>query len=491
MTLPLEIYTVDSVRQIDAAAINDAGIDGYTLMTRAADAALALALDRYPDATCWQVVCGAGNNAGDGYVLARLAAERGIQVSALSGVPPTVLRGDAATAWQDCVAAGVPVHEFAGRVDQQTDLIIDALLGSGISRHVDGQFGSIIEAVNRHPAAVLALDLPSGLHGDTGHVMRVAVEADATITFVALKAGLFLGSGQDLSGEVSYADLDIPPACFAAQRARFRRISRQAFQHSLLPRPRAAHKGDFGHVLVVGGGPGMPGAAQLCAEAALACGAGLVSVATHPQHCSLIPVRRPELMCHGIANAADMKRLMDRATVIALGPGLGQCAWAQEMYQCAMSSGVPVIIDADGLNLLARNNVAHADRTLTPHPGEAGRLLGMNTGEVQFDRPKCLRQLQTAYDATIVLKGSGTLVSADDGIDWLSVDGNPGMAAPGMGDVLTGVIAAMRAQGLSQALSAVAGVRIHAGAGDSAAENGQRGMLATDLIAELRAWVNP
>lgn len=491
MNLPVEIYSVKSIRQIDRTAICDAGIDGYTLMTRAAVAALDHARHQFPDARRWQVICGAGNNGGDGYVFARLAAQHGIQVSVLSAAPPSVLRGDAETAWQDCVAAGVTVADFAGSIDTDIDLVIDALLGSGISREVDGRFGTVIDAVNRHCAAVLSIDLPSGLHGDTGQVMGHAIEADSTMTFVGLKAGLFLESGPDHCGFIGYSNLDIPATCFATQRARFRRISTRVIRTNLVPRKRAAHKGDFGHVLVVGGGPGMPGAVQLCAEAALRCGAGLVSVATHPRHSAMIPVRRPELMCHGVDDARGINHLLGRATVVALGPGLGQCAWAKDMYRCVLDSALPVVVDADGLNLLSRDKRCRDDWILTPHAGEAGRLLGVSSAEVQGDRHASLRRLQEAFGATIVLKGADSLVSSEDGVDWLSVAGNPGMAAPGMGDVLTGVIAALRAQGISREMSAVAGVRIHAGAGDSAAERGQRGLLAADLLQELRFWVNP
>ncbi len=264
-----------------------------------------------------------------------------------------------------------------------------------------------------------------------------------------------------------------------------------AIRAELAPRKRDAHKGDFGHVLIVGGGPGMSGAVRLCGEAALRSGAGLVSIATHPSHHAMIAAGRPELMCHALEAEKDLKPLLERATVIALGPGLGTGKWSQTMFDAILKSDLPMVVDADALNLLANSEARDLDWILTPHPGEAGRMLDCPTARVQEDRRGALRKLAEQFGGTVVLKGSGSLVSAADGPAWLCTAGNPGMAAPGMGDVLTGIIAALRAQGLSREMAAAAGVDIHARAGDSAAEAGQRGLLASDLLQELRVWVNP
>ena len=490
MTLPPDIYSVESVRKIDQVAINDAGIGGYTLMTRAGQAALSAIRGKFPDARRWQVICGSGNNGGDGYVVARLAAEQGIAVSVLAMTSPDSLGGDAATAYMDFAALGGAVALYEGTLDTDADLLVDGLLGNGLERNVEGEFAEVINAMNAHPAAIAALDIPSGLHGDSGTIMGVAVRADLTITFVGLKSGLFLDAGPEHAGEIAYSGLDIPAECRAGEPAILRRIDDAIADKALLPRKRGAHKGKFGHVLVVGGAPGMPGAVRLCGEAALRSGAGLVSIATHPSHSAGIASGRPELMCHAVESADDLSPLLERASVIALGPGLGSGEWSQSMLSAVLASELPLVVDADALNLIAEDAARREDWILTPHPGEAGQLLGRSAAEVQADRRGALHDIAEKFGGTVVLKGSGSLVSSEKGQPWLCSAGNPGMASPGMGDVLTGVIAALRAQKLSRELAAVVGTLVHATAGDRAAIDGERGMIASDLLAEIRHCVN-
>jgi NAD(P)H-hydrate epimerase len=270
-----------------------------------------------------------------------------------------------------------------------------------------------------------------------------------------------------------------------------RRIDDARLRQALPRRRRTAHKGDFGHVLVVGGGAGMPGAVRLCAEAALRTGAGLVSVATHPAHAALLAVTRPELMPNAIAESADLRELLERASVVAFGPGLGNSPWAGVLYEVLAADDRPAVWDADALNWLARTPATCAGRVITPHPGEAGRLLGRDTAAVQRDRRAAVLALREKFGGVAVLKGAGTLIAGEGGVPWLCSAGNPGMAAAGMGDVLTGIVAALLAQGLGIEDAAVLGVEIHARAGDRAAANGERGLLASDLLAELRAVVNP
>jgi len=490
-SLPVDIYSVATVREIDRKAIEDEGITGYTLMTRAGSATVSEARRRFPEAQRWQVICGAGNNAGDGYVVARLAATEGIVVSTLAIVDPAKLQGDAATAYGDFSAEGGVVLPWSGQLDGEADLIIDGMLGSGLQREVDGEFALAVAAINAHPAKVVALDLPTGLHGDSGAVMGFAVKADLTVTFVGLKAGLFLGDGRDFCGEIALADLGIPPQCRQNSAAAFRRIDDDQLQRRLKPRRRSAHKGNYGHVLVVGGGPGMPGAVRLCAEGALRGGAGLVSIATDPGHAATIVATRPELMAHGIAAADELHDLLEKADVVAFGPGLGRSAWAQGLFAALLADERPCVWDADALNLLADTPAQSDHRIITPHPGEAATLLGSSVGEVQSDRRAAVTNLQNLFGGVAVLKGAGTLVSGGSSVPWLCTAGNPGMAAPGMGDVLTGVIAALLAQGLTAADAAAIGVEVHALAGDRAAKSGERGMLASDLLVELRAVINP
>jgi NAD(P)H-hydrate epimerase len=488
--LPSEVYSVATVREIDRSVIADGEIAGYTLMTRAAGVAALAAGVHFPLARRWQIVCGAGNNAGDGYVVARLAASEGIDVSVLAVSDPAQLAGDAALAWHEFVSAGGEVNPWSGRVDATEGLLVDAMLGSGLTREVAGDYAAAVDAINASSAPVMALDIPTGLHGDSGAVLGSAVRADLTVTFVGLKPGLFLGEARDYCGNLCYSDLDIPPAYFADRPLEYRRIDAARVDRLLPRRGRGAHKGNFGHVLIVGGGRGMPGAVLLAGEGALRAGAGRVSIATDPTHAGDIVRDRPELMVHGVATPTDLRALLDKVDVVAVGPGLGRSDWAAELLALLQADNRPAVWDADALNWLASSPNVTTSRVITPHPGEAATLLGSATAAVQSDRRAALKALQRKYGGIAVLKGAGSLVSGADEVPWLSTAGNPGMAAPGMGDVLTGMIAGLLAQGLSLQDAAVAAVDLHARAGDRAAAGGERGLIASDLLAEVRALVN-
>ncbi|MEO8223320.1 MAG: NAD(P)H-hydrate dehydratase [Gammaproteobacteria bacterium] len=490
------VWTPEAVRTLDQTATSAFGIAGYELMSRAGEAVCAVAAARWPEARRWIVLCGAGNNAGDGYVIARLArrAGRTVQVCALSD--PVTLTGDAATAWQEFSREGGSARPFAPEMLADADLVIDALLGIGLARPVTGPYRTAIEAVNAAGRPVLAVDIPSGLDASTGLPSGAAVRADLTVTFVARKLGLYLGEGPAWAGRVEFADLGIPPEVVEraglTERAPLRLFGAAELPRLLPRRPATAHKGNFGHVLVVGGNHGMSGAVRLAGEAALRSGAGLVSVATRPAHAALLPLVRPELMCHGIEDPADLVPLLARATVVAIGPGLGQDAWARALLDAVLACRLPLVLDADALNLLPAAIVRRSDWILTPHPGEAGRLLGRSSADVQRDRLGALGALLDRYSGTVILKGSGTLVGGVSGVPWVIPSGNPGMATAGMGDVLTGVAAGLVAQhGPPGPDIAAAAADAHAAAGDAAAEGGQRGMVASDLLARLRSCLNP
>jgi len=488
--LPTHIYSVATVRDIDRTAIEDKGVPGYTLMTRAGTVSVQETLAAFPDASNWQVVCGAGNNAGDGYVVARLAANAGIAVAVVAVSNPSALAGDAATAHADFVAAGGKVSTWAGGLDATATLIVDALLGSGLIRDVEGDFAASVAAINAAGVPIVALDIPTGLNGDTGAVMGDAVRADLTVTFVGLKQGLFLGHGPACRGDLRFSDLEIEPACYAGKAVELQRITSQRVAALLPRRSRTAHKGDFGHVLVVGGGVGMPGAVVLCGEAALRAGAGRVSVATDTSHAAAVVNDRPELMARGVHNAADIESMLSGSDVIAVGPGLGRSEWAHELMRTIQHETHASVWDADALNWLAEHPNQCENRIITPHPGEAASLLGVSTIDIQADRRAAVEELQQRYGGVAVLKGAGSLIKSAQGVPWISTSGNPGMAAPGMGDVLTGIIAALLGQGLSLEDAATTGVEIHAQVGDLAALSGERGMMASDLLAELRNVVN-
>lgn len=491
--MPIELYRAAQVRELDRIAIEERGIPGYTLMSRAGQAAFDLLRQRWPNARRVAIVCGGGNNGGDGYVVARLARSAGLTVTVLALADPQQLQGDARTAWWDAQAADVPVLPFTRADLVGADLLVDAILGTGLERDVSGAWRDAIEAMNTHSAPVLALDIPSGLHADTGAILGVAIQAAATITFIGLKPGLLTGQGPACCGALSFTDLGVPGDIYAALHPACWRYSGQDLAAQLAKRQRSAHKGHFGHVLVVGGDLGMAGAARMAAEAAARCGAGLVSVATRAAHAGLQAAARPELMFHGIETAEALTPLLDRATVIAIGPGLGHEDWGRALLRAVLACEKPLVIDADGLNLLAIDPQFRDNWILTPHPGEAARLLKMMPKQVEADRFAAIEDLALRFGGVAVLKGAGSLIaSKSDGLVALCSTGNPGMASGGMGDVLTGVIAALLAQGLPSFAAAKAGVYLHGLAGDLAAQaGGERGLMATDLLPFLRQAVNP
>ena len=488
--LPYALYRAEQVRALDRAAIDEHGIPGAELMERAGAAAFMLLRERWPAARRIAVLVGTGNNGGDGYVLARLGLDAGLSVSVLCLGDQTRLRGDARTAADAFASAGGQVESFR-ELPVFADLIVDALLGTGLERPVEGDWADAITQVNQHPAPVLAVDIPSGLHADTGHVLGVAIEADATISFIGLKQGMFTGRGRDHCGAIRFDGLGVPAAIYATEILAARRTDWPKAKALLPGRQASAHKGDCGRVLIIGGAPGMTGAARLAGEAALRAGAGLVTVATHPEHAAVLNLNRPELMVHAAADPAALDPVLAGADVIAIGPGLGQGVWGATLLGDLLDRGKlrerPMVIDADALNLLARAPRQRDDWILTPHPGEAARLLGITSAQVEDDRFAAALALQRRFGGVIVLKGAGTLVQGP-GHRPVAVcsQGNPGMASGGMGDALTGIIAGLLAQGLDPEEAAEAGVCLHAAAGDHAAAEGQRGLLASDLIGALR-----
>ena len=488
--LPHALYLAAQVRELDRIAIEEFGIPGRVLMERAGAAAFELLREQWPDARDITLLCGIGNNGGDAYVLARLALQQGYMVHLLQLGDPGRLQGDALACAEAYREAKGAVFSYE-KLPLQTDLIVDGVFGTGLERTVAGRWRDALEAVNRHAAPVLALDIPSGLHADTGEVLGVAVEADACISFIGLKQGMFTAQGPGHCGLIRFNALDVPAAIYGRQLLSSRRLDWEQQSTMLAPRSRAAHKGHFGHLLVIGGAPGYSGAARLAAEAAARSGAGLVSVATHPEHAAVMNLHCPELMCHAVRDGGDLLALLKKASVVAVGPGLGQRAWSRELLGRALDSGLPMVVDADALNLLADDPMQRDDWILTPHPGEAGRLLGITSREVQADRFAAAARLHKQYGGVVVLKGAGTLI-VDSTQRPLAVcsGGNPGMASGGMGDVLTGLLGGLLAQGFAAADAAAVGVCVHAAAGDGCAGEGERGMLASDLLPEIRRLLN-
>jgi len=467
---------------------------GFALMAKAGQFMFDSIRQSQSDAKSMLVFCGVGNNAGDGYIIARLALEASMTVRVIQlGDAP--LQGDALIAQNLYLSIEGEIESFTTnrQVSYQTDIMIDALLGIGLKRDITGLWAEVIGVMNTSEAYIAAVDIPSGLNADTGAIMGCAVEADETVTFIARKRGLYTGKARDMVGKLSFSDLDIDNQL---QGQLIKSIDqKQAFLLDgniprLPKRKRSSYIGSHGHVLVIGGAPSMSGAVKMAAEAALTVGAGLVTVITHPEHAAWLNINCPELMVKGLGSAKQLTPFLQRADVIAIGPGLGTSAWGQELFYACLATSHDKIIDADALNLLSKLPIKQDNWILTPHAGEAARLLGVNISDVENDRFKAVVKIQQNFSGYCVLKGAGSLLADQDKITILDL-GNPGMATAGMGDVLTGIIAGLRAQGMVLPTALQLGATLHAKAADMAvAEKGERGLFATDLYPYLRELVN-
>lgn len=480
-TFPTKLYTPDAVATLDRLAI-ESGIPGFTLMRRAGQAVFDVLRENYPKASHLLVLCGAGNNAGDGYVVARLAQQQGLNVKVVSLIDPGDLKGDAKQAYLQWAELGAVTSADSGLVET-ADVVIDALLGTGISREVSDEWKRWIDAVNLAEKPVIAIDVPSGLDALTGEIKGAAIYADTTVTFIGLKTGLFTASGKACCGNIVFDALGVPETVYKGVKATAELLNRP----DLPARSHDSHKGLHGHVLIVGGNVGMPGAVILSAKAALRSGAGLVSVVTRMEHVSAVASACPEATVHGSVNGELPLTLSPKMSCIAIGPGLGQDAWAHRLLSESVKLEKPVVLDADALNLLTDRKIElNSSHAITPHPGEAARLLSVSTADIQRDRYAAAHKLHELMAGTVVLKGSGTIVFDGEQLKVCPF-GNPAMAIAGMGDVLTGVIASLVAQGLEMNQAAAAGVYLHAMAGDKAAAGDDRGMLSSDVINQLRS----
>jgi len=483
--LPLKLYSSDQVKEIERIVIQEQGILGIELMRKAGHAVFTVLQQHFLSKDVI-VFCGSGNNAGDGYVVARLALQAGFSVNVMSVSRPENLTGDAQLAYKDYVDAG---GGLLGQIDlfpTENCIIVDALLGTGLNRDVSGSYADIIETINDSVCPVIAIDIPSGLNADTGNVMGYSVKADVTVCFIGLKQGLLTGFSAQYCGKIIFTSLDIGDDVFQQVQHASQRVERPCFPK----RHRCSHKGHNGHVLLVGGDVGYSGAIILAAEAALRAGAGLVSVATRKEHSSFINMNRPEIMCHGVDGSFELMPLLAKASVVVIGPGLGQSQWAQDLLATLLNANKPLIVDADALNLLAQNPVHHDNWILTPHPGEAARLLSCSTTDIARDRFNAITKIQQKYGGVVLLKGAGTLINDGNEL-YVSTTGNPGMASGGMGDLLSGMIAALVAQYDNLIKATTAAVYVHGKAADISAEQaGEIGMIASDLLPLIRQIIN-
>lgn len=483
---PPTLHSAAQCRDLDRRAIAS-GIPGFELMQRAGQAAFRELLARWPDARRLAVCCGKGNNAGDGYLVAGLAQRIGMAVTLIQIGDPDALQGDAARARDWAAAEGVVPQPGPPRT-LSADVIVDALLGTGIEGELREPFARTAALINASAIPVLAVDVPSGVSADTGYAAAHSVRADLTVTFIGRKLGLHTGPGVSHAGTVVFDDLGVPPEIRAAVPGLpWYRYPDLAPAYRLPPRDANAHKHALGHLVVVGGDHSMGGAPLMAAEAALRCGAGMVSLLTRAEHRAAVLARRPEVMVVDADDVGRRRDLLERATALVVGPGLGADPWGDALLAEALARPVPAVVDADGLNGAARLGLdLGGTRVITPHPGEAARLLECASADVQADRPARARALAQQVNAVTVLKGPGSILAAPsaDGGALLGVcaHGNPGMASAGMGDVLSGIVGALLAQGLNAEAAAVAGVCLHSFAGDRAVLRfGPRSLLASDL----------
>jgi NAD(P)H-hydrate epimerase len=509
----MKIVTAAQMKELDRRTIAEAKVPGATLMERAGQGVVA-AMERAAGSLSGKtvaVLCGKGNNGGDGFVVARLLNKRRARARVLLLAKPGDLSGDAkamhrkflSLAGSRSVSAAPPPDAVRAAL-AQSDLVVDALLGTGLSAPVTDSYRAAIEAINRVGRPVVSVDLPSGIHADTGAIMGAAVKADLTVTFGLPKLGLYTGAGPDHAGTVEVVDIGIPPAFVETIASRVSLITPETVRRLIPARRPSSHKGTYGHAGIVAGSVGKTGAAAMAAKAALRIGSGLVTVAApagvndvlEAKLLEAMTVPMPETQARTLARAGleDLLSFINARTAVAIGPGLTTHPDTVELIRALLPRlEKPSVLDADALNALAGHasllETCKIPPILTPHPGEMARLAeGTSTRSIQDDRIGTAAAFAQAHRVMLVLKGARTVVAHPDGRAAVCPTGNPGMATAGTGDVLTGMIAGLLAQGLTPWDAACAGVYLHGLAGDlAAAERGFAGLIAGDVLDRIPA----
>jgi len=487
--LPDKLYTVDSVIQLEQIAINQFAIPAYALMQRAGKAVFNIIQLKFPECKKILILCGAGNNAGDGYVVASLAKQAGLDVSVISLIDPVALKGAALLAYQHWSRLGENQNTDLSMIDS-SNLIVDALLGTGLTREVPPEYQEWIRYINQSSKPVISVDVPSGLYANTGVIAGDCINANYTVSFIGLKLGMFTAQAKDVCGEILFDDLDLDADVYSQVECDAKLV--QQVNYKLLPkRQSASHKGRFGHVLIAGGNKSMPGAIILAAKAALRTGAGLLTIVTVSENLQVISSAVPEAMI----KACDEDEVKDvftdefsmAITHVAVGMGLAQDGWSLSVLEHCIALKKPMLLDADALNLWAKNDFHISSPTvITPHPGEAARLL--RDVDVQQDRFEAIKRLHKLLDnkqpGVVVLKGSGSIIFDGQTLKVCTL-GNAAMAAPGMGDVLSGICIALMAQlnNISDAVELA--VCLHSAVADKLVGGKTRGLLASDIIDAL------
>ncbi|MEO2281191.1 NAD(P)H-hydrate dehydratase [Pseudoalteromonas pernae] len=486
--LPHQAYTPQQLKEYESVAAKHCAVSMSALMTNAGAVVAHWLMRHYTKQHAVLVITGCGNNAGDGFVVAQQLREAGYDVDVWPLMSPSRLSGDAKSMYEAYKSStGQCVHQPSLN---RYGVIVDAVFGIGLDRPLEQELQAHFERLNETKATRIAIDVPSGVNALTGEVHAHAFAAHHTITFIGLKQGLLTGRAKEQCGMLWFAPLGIDQAFSHLCVPSAKRLMHEQMMQKRIYRAPSSHKGSAGHVLVVAGGLGMAGAARLCAEAALRCGAGLVSVATHPENVSAVLQGRYELMVHGIKDARELIPLLDKADVVAIGPGLGQCEWAKSLLQQVLShsKNTPKVMDADALNLFAQHPVDIKNAVLTPHPKEAARLLQSTVANIEGNRFDAAKTLARKFHVTALLKGPGTLIAHDQGM-YINSSGSEVLASAGMGDVLSGIIASLLAQGLNERDAACLGAYLHGFAAQQASAQGGKGLLASDLFPVLRSLV--
>jgi len=502
------LVTAAEMQEMDRLTIESHGIPGLELMESAGKGAARMLLAQFADRLKAGVgiICGKGNNGGDGFVIARYLAGQGIRVTVYLLAKTSAIKGDAAVNLKRLAPLSIPVIEipdedlFSKTISglSQHGLLVDAILGTGLSSNVRGFFKSVIDYINRSSTPVFAVDIPSGLNSDTGQPCGTCIRAQATATFALPKIGHFSYPGAEYTGKLEIIDIGIPDAVLEAVRPKQHLLTSVRIRNLLQPRSADTHKGRTGHLLVVAGSVGKTGAAALTAGSAMRAGAGLVTLSIaeslHPIAETLVlevmttPLTESRYGVLGDAAVDDIKKLAAGKTCLAIGPGIGQAAETRSLIQKIITQiELPMVIDADGLNnLMGQTQLLKNLRTpavLTPHPGEMARLINATAAEVQQNRLKCARDFATNFNVHVVLKGAATVIAHPDGKAYINPTGNSGMASGGMGDVLTGVLAGFITQGLTPEAAAHAAVYLHGAAADTLAKTiGPFGYLAGEVM---------
>lgn len=501
-SLPQQVYEAKQVQQNEVKVAAAQKIPMYQLMEKAGEMLFLWVKNAISLSQPLIIFCGKGNNGGDGYIVARLAYLAGYKVQVVVLTQQVNIQGDAQkalTALQQTAcsidfilpsAAHSYFKNYAKKSTHKTSLVVDALFGIGFKGELSADFVTLFEVINQAKLQVLSVDIPSGLCGDTGTVKPTAIKAHTTISFIAMKQGLLTGKAANFVGKLLLADLDLGEQ-FQQEIPTLTYVQTYANLPKVLPREPASHKGSIGLVLAVGGNKGFPGAIRLSAEAALRTGASLVSVACHEASQRYVLDGRPEIMLAPTQiNIQGLSELCIKAKVMVLGPGLGQDAWAKSWFEYMIKQEKPLVIDADALRLLSVTQQFNSEWVLTPHPGEAAALLHCDIKTIEADRFYAVKAIAQKYGGICVLKGAGSLVSDGQQI-WVNTSGNAGMASGGMGDVLSGVIAALLLQMSDNLQATRLAVYIHAYAADILAQKeGERGLLASDLLPEIRLLLN-